>query len=142
MSKPTRPQSIVRFERVYLASVAAGLGGGIVKQSVIGIPASSLLPLALALATVMAAYWFFWFYIARRGSNLVRWLFCVFVVFNLVALPDIWANDLRGGVACAILSVSTAILQAAALLMLCGKGANLWLSHKGRIPESMTDVFG
>ena len=147
MSKPNKPQAIVRFERAYLAGAAAWLGAVIVKLSVVGIPPNPSWPFAaLAFASVMAIYWlyywFFWFFIARRGSNLVRWLLCVLVVCGLIDLPNTWVTGMQVGPAFAALSISVTILPAVALLLLCGRGANLWLSHKGRIPESTTDVFG
>lgn len=143
MSRSNRPQAVIRFERLYLAGVGVWLVAAGLKLSTASQSGGINLPFVmLALALIMAINWFFWFFIARRGSNIVRWLFCVAIVFSLVSLPDVWANDLQGGLACAILSLLVVILQTAALLMLCGKDANLWLSHKGRIPESMSDVFG
>lgn len=143
MSDASKPRSIVRFEWLYLAGVAAWLVAAMVKFSVVGIPSRPPLPfIVLGLALVVALQAFIWFFIARRGSNLVRWLLCVFVVFALLGLPDSWAKGLQIGMVYAALSISPTILQTAALLMLYGKGARLWLSHKGRIPEIVSDVFG
>lgn len=90
-----RPQSIILFERLYIASIVLSLIGALAMMQVLpsitpNIPAgaaafiptvvigSALFGLAIGLLLL--------YFVARRGSDVARWIFVAFFLFALVGL--------------------------------------------------------
>ena len=130
-----RPPSIVWFERLFLlslliASIAmvtsfdtlvaqveadpalAGLGWG--RGAVLAISAISLLlPLVL------------WYFIARRASNIAKW---ILVVMTLLGLLFVNLDAGQLGSLAGIASLTVTILQLVAIVLLFRADARAWLS--------------
>lgn len=124
-----RPASIVRFEWLYLTSIAlAAINSAILLSPAAGYAqpgeASGLIGFV---ATSLAISLLLWFFVARRGSNTAKWLMIALFLFGLTGLPAILAAgppDLP-----AMLTVVTWALQAAAIWMLFRPDSAEWLSN-------------
>ena len=128
-----RPQSIVLFDRLFLASLVlalinaalaystlveeveadpalAQIGGGAI---VIGVVLASLLiPLVL------------WYFIARRASNIAKWLLVALIAIGLFFGNFSFSDGLSLP---AILGLVVTLLQVVAIIMLFRADARAWL---------------
>lgn len=92
-----RPSSIVRFDRLYLASIAVGLIGNILEWpltmarlsenpdtaalgSTAAVAAGGMIAVGVVIALLL------WFFIARRASTVAKWILVVFTVFAVGSL--------------------------------------------------------
>lgn len=138
-----RPTSIINFERFYLGALAlgvvnsamswsqaqemltadpniaaAGLGSGfLITTMAIGI----IIPLLL------------WYFIARRGSNIAKWILVVLFGIGLLGLLASFANPLTPGGLTMVLSLATTALQAYAVYLLFQADAVAWLTGAGPV---------
>ena len=113
-----RPPSIVLFERLYLGGLAIGL-----INSAILISNASESELAgegpsffAIVGTALVISLLLWFFVARRRSNIAKWILVALFAVGIIGLPAILtegAFDLSDG-----LTVATWLLQAAAIVML------------------------
>lgn len=136
-----RPHSIVQFERFYLGALvvglvnsalqwnhtqdmlandpamqAAGLGSGfLISTMVIGLA----IPLLL------------WYFIAKRGSNIAKWILVVLFGLGLIGLLMTFNNPMMPGGIAFILSIVSVAMQAYAVLMLFKPDAVAWLTGRG-----------
>ena len=135
-----RPKSIELFEKVYLGSLALGLvntvvnwgqlvasaekagagaasvGSGIMIGSIVGGMAISLL---------------LWFFIARRASNVAKWIFVVLTAIGIFGvLTSLISPDAPKGAAMIGGVIATA-LQVYAAWLLFRPDAAAWLDSKG-----------
>lgn len=125
-----RPQSIIIFERIYLASIALDLlyiiasGMGIIPgdpgmstpQVIIGIAASLFIPLLL------------WSFIARKGSNTAKWvLVALFAVGILLTIPSILLNSALLPMSALIVTFTVVAMRLVAIIMLFRADAVAWL---------------
>lgn len=134
-----RPNSIIMFERLFLASLALGLIGFAISYEeatamVANDPAAMQLGLGsefLIGATLFgyAIYLLLWFLIARKASNVAKWILVVFTVLGvLAALPSLggpWglAN---------LLALAVYVLGVAAVVYLFRQDARAWFKGKGQ----------
>ena len=137
-----RPVSIVNFERCYLGAFVLGL-----------------LNTALSWSTTRAAFaaspqaallggWFFpvmtligfaitlslWFFIARKGSAVAKWIATVLVVLGVMGsvftfLFRTYPQSLSG-----IISVATLVLQVIAIVMLFRPDTKKWFGEDSVVP--------
>ena len=145
-----RPQSIVRYERVYLASVVLGL-----IASVLNWPArAAILAANPALAGQTWLLWAsvilglaisltLWHFTARQPSVVAKWIVTVFAaiaaiaaVFSLVAIYRLTTVHLAIGPAI-ILGLATDILYVVAATMLFRPDARMWF---GDVPTGAENV--
>ncbi len=92
-----RPSSIVRFDRLYLASIAVGLIGNILEWPVTmarlaenpdtaalgssaAVAAGGMIVIGVVIALLL------WFFIAQRASTVAKWILVVFTVFAVGSL--------------------------------------------------------
>jgi hypothetical protein len=132
-----RPQSIVLFDRLFLASLVlalinavlayptlveeveadpalAQIGGGPI---VIGVVLASLLiPLVL------------WYFISRRASNIAKWLLVALVAIGLFFGNFSFSDGLTLP---AVLGLVVTLLQVVAIVMLFRADARAWLEGDG-----------
>ena len=128
-----RPQSIIWFERCYLGAVAVGLvntatNWSRVQEQIEATPNSELLPswffgatLALGLAISLTL----WYFVARRGSVVAKWI--VTVLFA-VALLSVLRTAASGIVppTLNVFAVVGLVLQAVGVFMLFRSDAKPW----------------
>src|SRR5688500_18132667 len=94
-----RPRSILLFERVLLAALAIDLVNNLVSLPALaervsseGGTASPILLPVLAIAPVVVGL-VFWYFIARRLSQVARWLMAAFVALGAVGLAVMLARS-------------------------------------------------
>lgn len=146
-----RPHSIVLFEKVFFASLAvqlvstvlswsqvdamiddpavraAGIGGGAVAFSML---LGFLLPLLL------------WYFIARRASNVAKWIFVVLVALSLLPLLSALLNPLVPKGILTIVAVIGTALQVYAAWLLFKPDAKAWLEGGARPNSDGPDRLG
>lgn len=141
-----RPQSIIMFERLFLASLALGVLGLILSYGQIADLATSdpgMQQLGLGsgfligvVAVSYAVYLLLWFLIARRASNVAKWILVVFTVLGVLsALPSLtgsWNVTL-------LLSLAVYALEIAAVVYLFQPDAKAWLGGKGQADATTFD---
>ncbi len=132
-----RPSSIVRFDRLYLASIVLGLIGNAIEWPVTMArlnenPETAALGSAAAIAaggmiaagTLIALL--LWFFIARRASTVAKWILVVFTVFAIGSL----AIGLSSGAvimdAGGIVRIVAVLLQTVAVGFLFRRDAAAW----------------
>lgn len=134
-----RPSSIVRFDRLYLASIAVGLIGNILEWpltmarlaenpdtaalgSTATVAAGGMIVVGVAIALLL------WFFIARRGSVVAKWILVVFTVFAIGSLAVGFSTgavilDVGG-----IVRIVAVALQTTAVVFLFRPDAAAWLA--------------
>lgn len=134
-----RPVSIVRFDRLYLASIVVGLIGNIVEWPVtiarlrsdpstamLGSRAEILVGGMIATGVLIALL--LWFFTARRASNVARWIVTIFTIF---AVGSLFFGFSGGTVildAGGITRLVAVALQAAATFFLFRPDAAAWFA--------------
>ncbi len=147
-----RPSSIISFERLYLASVVLGLLGGIWAwlHWTDMMPGGTPPQMAAMMPTIMAGGIVFslivdlllWFFIARRGSEVAKW---IYVVLFAVAVAGVLRSLLGGGhvelpgLVC-IVALLRVLVEAACAWLLFRPGANAWFKGD-RAPRDLNDTF-
>jgi phosphoglycerol transferase MdoB-like AlkP superfamily enzyme len=133
-----RPVSIIWFERLFLLSIALALVSSVVQYDallaqiqsdpafarmgwgggfLIGVLAlSALIPLLL------------WYFIARRASNLAKWLLVALIVVGLFFVNFDFATMLAPG---NLASILVTLMQIAAVALLFRPDARAWLGSGG-----------
>lgn len=141
-----RPQSIVMFERLFLASLALGVANFFLTYSdaveliskdaaaqQFGLGGGFLIGIV---AVSFAVYLLLWFMIARRASNVAKWILVVFVAFGVLsALPALtgeWNLTL-------MLSLVAYALEVVAVVNLFRPDAKAWLGGKGEADPATFD---
>ncbi|KAK0348942.1 hypothetical protein LTR94_035132, partial [Friedmanniomyces endolithicus] len=92
-----RPVSIIRFDRLYLASIVVGLIGNIIEWPVTiarltenpdtaALGSGAAIAAGGMIATGVLIALLLWFFAAKRASNVARWIVTVFTVFALDSL--------------------------------------------------------
>lgn len=136
-----RPQSIVWFERLYLAAFAL-----MVVNTILSWDANAAALAANGTARDIPGYQYWttgigllippllWFFIARRGSAVAKWILLVLVVIGLIGVGYIVTSGratfgLRG-----LLGYAAMALQVAAAAMLFRPDADAWFG-KGNARE-------
>ncbi|KQN80801.1 hypothetical protein ASE90_14420 [Sphingomonas sp. Leaf67] len=134
-----RPSSIVRFDRLYLASIVAGLIGNVIEWPVTMArltenPQTAALGSGAAvaaggmIATGVLIALLLWFLAAKRASNVARWIVAVFTAFSVGSL----LLGLGGGAvildAGGIIRLVAVALQAAATFFLFRPDAAAWFT--------------
>ena len=134
-----RPSSIVRFDRLYLASIAVGLVGNILEwpltiarlaenpdTAALGSTATVAAGGMIAVGVVVALL--LWFFIARRGSNIARWILVVFTVFAIGSLAIGFSSGAVILDAGGIVRIVAVALQTAAIVFLFRPDAAPWFA--------------
>lgn len=143
-----RPQSILNFEKLYLGSLVIGvinyaLSYDQVMADLQSDPAVAELGLASSgFVLAMAAFgWgislLFWYFIARRASNIAKWILVVITAIGLLAIPGT-LSELAG--LALVLTLLTTVVQLVAIAMLFRADAKRWLENKSSV-SSDTSTF-
>ena len=140
-----RPQSIVIFERCYLGAWIVGLLNTLANwnatlATVNANPASAQLGPSFAvtmliggLAIGAAVTLLLWYFVARRGSAIAKWVVTVFFALGLVFFLLGLARTGLGGGLTAVIGVVQIVLQGIAVAMLFRPDTKAWFG------ETVTD---
>jgi hypothetical protein len=133
-----RPQSIIRFEQAYLASVAvwavnSALGWRAQISAVDSsfarmpemIPAMQGLLIGLTLFVLFVSL-LLWYFTARKASEVAKWIIVALFGLSAVGLPFTLAGFEQTGIVPAALNVVTFALNAVAVWMLFRPDAAAW----------------
>ncbi len=131
-----RPASIVNFERFYLGALVVGLVNNFLNwshvQSMMNNPQVQAAGLGSGfLITTMviglAIPLLLWYFIARRGSNVAKWILVVLFGLGVISFLMSFNNPLMPGGLAMILGVVAMLMQAYAVFMLFKQDAVAWL---------------
>lgn len=137
-----RPPSIVRYERLYLASFVLGLVASATswsqRSAILGAnpvlaTATWVLPMTQAISIAVALL--LWYFTARAPSIVAKWVVVVFAAFGVLSILLSLGTLAMGRAANAtavVLSIVTNILYVAAAVQLFADDAQLWF---GELPD-------
>lgn len=140
-----RPESIVSFERFYLGGVVVGLVNtmltwGDMQAELASDPAIAEAGWGTGFMVASVAFTFliqllFWYLIARRGSNIAKWVMTVLFVLGLVfTVPMLMGMaPMPGGTTALVLSLAITILQGIAIYFLFRPDAVAWLKGETKV---------
>lgn len=133
-----RPQSIIRFEQAYLASIAMwGINSALGWRAQIAaidtsfarmpemIPAMQGLLIGLTLFVLFVSL-LLWYFTARKASEVTKWIIVAFFGLSAVGLPFSLAGFEKTGILPAVLNLVTFALHALAVWMLFRPDASAW----------------
>jgi hypothetical protein len=128
-----RPESILMFERLFLASLVVSAGSFVIgydaaMRAVETDPAMQQFGLGGsfmigALAVSFAIYLLLWYLIAHRASNVARWILVVLVALGVASLPLALTGPMSFTV---LLNLAVYALEVAALVFLFRADAKAW----------------
>ncbi|MBX9663347.1 hypothetical protein [Novosphingobium sp.] len=131
-----RPHSIIRFEQLYLGGTAISLLTQLL--NVAGLlgrtdnDAISPFALLLILGLGYGLTFLFWYLIARRASNLAKWVLVVITALSLVGTVPLVGMLVLSSPLEALLTVLVTLLQVVAVVFLFRPDAARWLRSKGQ----------
>ena len=145
-----RPKSIELFEKVYLGAIALGLVNTFLSWSqvnamladprmqsagvgngtlVFGVVVGVLIPILL------------WYFIARRASNVAKWIYVVLTALGVFSFLSSLANPLVPKGLTMIVGALSVLLQVYGAWLLFRPDAAAWLESKGAIGSGDPDTF-
>lgn len=130
-----RPKSIIWFERLYLVALAASTGSVLyyykpLREHALAIGVSPSGPIAAVIISILVSL-IFWFTIARRASNVMKWILVVLTGISMLGFlqfPD-WIESY--GMGYALSSLFVLILSLVSTAFLFRQDAVVWLKSKG-----------
>ncbi len=142
-----RPRSIILFERYFLAAAAIAVLNVLVNYGSLreyslsrgGAAASSLLGMAIGLAFNLT----FWFFIARRASNTIKWVLAAFTGLGLlIEVPNAAAGKF-GAISTLYLAIMvlTYGLNLIGVSFLFRRDATNWLKSRGKSGPVDPEIF-
>ena len=146
-----RPQSIVRFEQIYFAAMAVSLANTLVsfestQSQLASDPASSQLGLGsgfliATLAFSIGIMLLLWYLIARRASNVAKWILVVITGLGLAMMVGNGSALAAMAPLAMVLTLVSSALQIASLVFLFRRDATEWLTSKGQLAPADPAVF-
>ena len=145
-----RPQSIIRFERFFLASLLLGLlntalsfGTSMAQLDADPILRGTGYVMVMMISTLVISFGIqllLWFFIARKASNVAKVILVVLTVLGFAAMiPSIGTLIQQGPITLTFTFLLT-VLQIIAIIHLFRPDAKAWLESSGKTaPDS--DVF-
>jgi hypothetical protein len=135
-----RPQSIELFEKVYLGSIALGLVNTALSWGALtatlqnaGNAAVAMGPglmiMSIAISLVISVL--LWFFIARRASNIAKWIYVVITAIGVFGVISSLANPLAPKGVTMIGGFVATGLQVFAAWLLFKPDSVAWLESKG-----------
>lgn len=127
-----RPASIVHFQRILVAALAVDLVNNLLSWNVLasrlaaeGIDPHPLALLAMCLASPLAGL-LFWYFIARRRSNIARWVMAAFVAAGAAGFAYKTAQASRPMDRMLVIGIAGALLKVIAVSRLFTADAGRW----------------
>jgi hypothetical protein len=139
------PPSIVRFSRLFLISVGFGLINTVLSFSKtqamlaadpamaeLGFGSGFIISIAFVSLAIPLLLWFF---IARRASNLAKWILVVLTALGLLMMPSTLSSANEMGYLWLFMAIAVTAIQLIAIYYLFRADAREWLeSHGTRNP--------
>jgi asparagine N-glycosylation enzyme membrane subunit Stt3 len=136
------PRSIKLFERIYFASLALSiLHFALFDRSdpeMAGIDDGWMIGIWIFIVLIALAFWFF---IVRRASNFMRWVFVIFVLIGVIVNASEAQATLARGWSVITLTLALQLLDIVCILLLFSAESRRWFANKGRVGEIDPDVF-
>jgi hypothetical protein len=142
-----RPHSIVMFERLFLASLALSLLGSLlafdaVVDEMTRDPAVQQMGLGggfvgAVLAIGLVVYLLLWFLIARKASNIAKWILVVFVAIGVISLLVSMTQGFTADLP-TLLGLVNYALELAAVSFLFRSDAVAWLTGEAAPADPTT----
>lgn len=135
-----RPKSIILFERLFFASLALGVLNSIVswdhgQQLLAADPSTAALGTDFQIFVLLLTWGFmllFWYFIARRASNIAKRIFIVLFGLGLIAMP--FSIVQYPPLVITVMLIMT-VIQAYALYFLFPLDAKEWFAAKGKVTD-------
>ncbi|MFM5955240.1 MAG: hypothetical protein ACKOPE_13190 [Novosphingobium sp.] len=147
MTKPRkiRPSSITRFEQLFFASLAATtvaimLNYGTLRSQAIAQGSSPAGPIIGILLTLLINLPL-WYFVARRASNVSKWILVVLVAIGTLMLPWTYAAVFAVSMSYTFLSILAYGLSIASTAMLFRRDSVSWLKSGGAVGAINPDIF-
>jgi hypothetical protein len=139
-----RPQSIINFERCYLGAMAVGILSSVLNWSAIqgqvaATPGAGLLPdwfMPVTIVISLGINLLLWYFAARRGAVVAKWIIVVFFAFSLIGIPGMLSGLVPTRIM--IFGLVSLVLNAIAVWMLFRPDSKPWF--KGVRPD-LKDTF-
>lgn len=139
-----RPKSIVTFEWLYLGSVLLSLviSPWTISQTEDMFRANPVLAqfdsfgrilIIVSLVVGVAIALVLWYFVARRASNVAKWLFVAVTSYGILSAINVYVNPVEGMGPPLLTSVPLYALQVAAMYCLFRKDAVAWLEGKAPV---------
>lgn len=139
-----RPQSIVLFDRAYLAGIILSIinfavswngqmalmrdNPGVAANPAMADAVPALLIGGVALGTVISLL--LWYFTAYKRSNITRWIIVVFFALGLLGLIGLPTAMARFGMVYTVLVVVGILLQVFAVVMLFRPDSQAWFARR------------
>lgn len=131
-----RPKSIQLFERLYLASIALYVIATVVDWNIVvtaanavpGVGGAGAVITGGVLAGVVLARLAIWYFVAKTGSVVARWLAVALFLLNLWGIADTIMLVGQGRTGAAV-SLGSLIVELAAIIMLFRADAKPWFEY-------------
>lgn len=142
-----RPASIIQFERFYLGALAIGLGNSALtwnkaqdmlandpNMAAVGLGSGFLIStMVIGLAIPLLL----WYFVAKRGSNIAKWILVVLFGLGLIGILMSLASPMLGTLSLVMTLITTA-MQGYAVFMLFKPDAVAWLTGDNGPPNPDT----
>lgn len=135
-----RPQSIELFEKVYLGAIAVGLVNTVLSWSQVNAMLDDPRMQAAGMGTGTLAFGvvvgvlvplLLWYFIARRASNVAKWIYVVLTALGLFGFLSSLANPLAPKGLTMVVGAVSVLLQVYGAWLLFRPDAAAWLESKG-----------
>jgi hypothetical protein len=139
------PVSIKRFEKLLVASTALLFAATLidytaVQERAIGSEPWLEGPVAEIVINLLISL-FFWFFIVRRASNVVKWIWVVLTALGLALLPWIYSDFVGVSTTYALLNGLSFVIGLVATALLFTRESIVWLKSNGALAPIDPDVF-
>lgn len=135
-----RPQSIQLFEKVYLGAIAIGLVNTVLSWSQVDAMLADPRMQAAGLGTGTLVFGLIvgilvplllWYFIARRASNIAKWIYVVLTALSVFGFLSALANPMVPKGLVTVLGALATGLQVYGAWLLFRPDAAAWLDSKG-----------
>lgn len=132
-----RPQSIIRFEQLYLGSTLITLVVQVLNFLALFGPVrteeAGLITLLIVLALTYGLAFLFWYLIARRASNIAKWILVVISVLGAISTVPLLLAEAQADPAYALVMALVFVLQLVGIAYLFRRDAAEWLRSRGEV---------
>ena len=135
-----RPHSIILFEKVFLAAVALGIVNSLLSwgtmTAMLDDPAmraagmgSGFIVFSLVIGTIISLL--LWYFIARRASNVAKWIYVAIIALGVLTMVVNFANPAIPKGLYLIGALIVLVLELYAGWLLFRPDAKVWLESRG-----------
>ncbi|NVD44521.1 hypothetical protein [Qipengyuania atrilutea] len=135
-----RPNSIRIFEKLFLGSLVIGLINAVlsfaqISETLAADPATEGMGTGLMVTTLVITFGInllLWYFVARKASNIAKWILVAFTILGLLFLPSSLAQT--GGLTM-VLSLVVTAMQVISVVFLFRQDAKVWFAGAARPPR-------